>query len=316
MFLVRGMVVCFSAFALVYISFSILVVCGWATLERVSRRFSARVAADALFTLRIFPMPAGLLVSLILVLPSFALLESTAIIEPIGAIPLVLGVAGMAFVAIGFSKVVVAQVRTSRLLEGWLIEATFSQMSGGDVLLARVPGLAPGISVARDREPLILISEIAAKVLSEPELHAALRHELVHIRRWDNLKKLSFQACGFPGMRGLEQAWLCAAEMAADQAAVCSSNEALDLASALVKLSRFGAHVSPADIALALASTDAVSLNSRVDHLVVWQKDIPRTRGFLINALILVSGTTLCLGATYGSLLVRLHAATEWLIRR
>ena len=51
----------------------------------------------------------------------------------------------------------------------------------------------------------------------------------------DNLKKLVFRFCPFPGMAGLESAWSQAAELAADDAAVSNLNDAVDLAAALVK---------------------------------------------------------------------------------
>jgi len=61
---------------------------------------------------------------------------------------------------------------------------------------------------------------------------------MAHAHRRDNLKKLLFRFCAFPGMSRLEAAWCEAEEMAADDAAVASVGDALDLASALIKLSR------------------------------------------------------------------------------
>ena len=55
---------------------------------------------------------------------------------------------------------------------------------------------------------------------------------------WDNLKKVLISATPFPWMNGLEKSWRGAAELAADDAAVQNRQEALDLAAALIKLSR------------------------------------------------------------------------------
>jgi Zn-dependent protease with chaperone function len=88
------------------------------------------------------------------------------------------------------------------------------------------------------RAPRVLISESAVAVLGEDELRIALKHELAHIRSCDNLKKLVFRFAPFPGLSKLDSAWSQAAELAADDAAVSSVNDALDLAAALVKLSR------------------------------------------------------------------------------
>lgn len=54
----------------------------------------------------------------------------------------------------------------------------------------------------------------------------------------DNLKKLVFRFCFFPGMAKLESAWSQVAELAADDAAVSNMDDAVNLASALVKVSR------------------------------------------------------------------------------
>jgi len=91
----------------------------------------------------------------------------------------------------------------------------------------------------------VLLSDAAAAVLSPQELATALQHEMAHAHRRDNLKKLLFRFCAFPGMSRLEAAWCEAEEMAADDAAVASVGDALDLASALIKLSRL-APVHPA----------------------------------------------------------------------
>ena len=58
------------------------------------------------------------------------------------------------------------------------------------------------------------------------------------MRSWDNLKKVLISATPFPGMGSIESAWREAAELAADDAAVTNRQEALDLAAALIKLSR------------------------------------------------------------------------------
>jgi Zn-dependent protease with chaperone function len=67
-------------------------------------------------------------------------------------------------------------------------------------------------------------------------LQTALNHEVAHVSRRDNLKKLLLRFVAFPGMSGLETAWLEATEMAADDAAVSTAGDALDLAAALIKL--------------------------------------------------------------------------------
>ena len=89
------------------------------------------------------------------------------------------------------------------------------------------------------------------------------------MRRRDNLKKLVLRFVAFPGMSGLEQAWLEATEMSADDAAVATEAEALDLAAALIKLSRIASAEAPADLTAALVHLPGSLMNARVERLIV-----------------------------------------------
>ncbi len=112
-----------------------------------------------------------------------------------------------------------------------------------------------------------MVSDMAATVLSDDELQVAVRHELGHMRSWDNLKKVLISATPFPGMGGLESAWREAAELAADDSAVANRQEALDLASALIKLSRLSKQWSEPALASGLVSGSS-SIGLRVERLL------------------------------------------------
>jgi len=154
------------------------------------------------------------------------------------------------------------------------------------------------------------------------ELQAALNHEVAHVRRRDNLKKLMLRCVAFPGMTGLEAAWLEATEMAADDAAVSNAGEALDLASALVKLSRLQpvewATVDPTiGLTAALVHGSAAVVSARVERLIAWSSDClapPKTFSpwYGLGA---AAATVAVFLVTYGHLLVQVHMATEWLVR-
>src|ERR1700751_614162 len=115
----------------------------------------------------------------------------------------------------------------------------------------------------------VLVSSSAAAVLGPDELNAALKHEIAHVRRKDNLKKLLFRFCTFPGMTGLEAAWCASEEMAADDEAVESTGEALDLAAALINLSRLAVVQPTAALTTALLQETSF-VNVRIERLVVW----------------------------------------------
>jgi Zn-dependent protease with chaperone function len=235
--------------------------------------------------------------------------------EPIGEIPLTLGACCLALFAAGAWNAIAAQVKTSRTVAGWLQGA--SAASGCDpVPLFRIRPSSPALTVSGWRQPRVLLSDAAAALLNQQELESALRHEIAHVRRGDNLKKLLFRMCAFPGMAALEAGWSEAAEMAADDAAVSNGGEALDLASALIKLSRF-APVHAATLTTGLVEESSSGLNARIARLVSWEeRRASSSRSFFrwYLAPTLAAGI-LSMVVMYGGVLSRVHDLTEWLVR-
>jgi Zn-dependent protease with chaperone function len=314
MFALRCLGVSLAFFLLLYGVMSIAVMRGWRYARRAGSKFSTRRLADVLLVLRGLPFAAAAMITLAFVVPSFLLLEPRVVAEPIGEIPLTLGACCLLLFGAGLVNAIAAQVKTSRTVDGWLQGATLGPACY-PVPLFRIQPSAPALTVAGLREPRVLLSDAAAAVLSAQELETALKHEIAHVRRRDNLKKLLFRLCVFPGMAVLESAWSEAAEMAADDAAVSSSSEALDLASALIKLSRF-APVHTA-VALTTALVDGSALNARVERLVAWDE----TRVAHPQRLLpwywapTLLGGLFCVVMTYGGVLSRVHDLTEWLVR-
>jgi hypothetical protein len=105
--------------------------------------------------------------------------------------------------------------------------------------------------------------------------------------------------------------------MAADDAAVSNASEALDLAAAVIKLSRLAPLESPAELTTALVHSPAQSVNARVERLIAWSelRQSP-TKGYsLAYALCAMAVMLAAMAVSYSELLVRVHAATEWLVR-
>lgn len=315
MFALRCLGVSLSFFLLLYAAISFAVAAWWPQARRIGMRFSARHLSDAFFALRSLPFTASALITLVFVVPSFLLLEPRAVAEPLGEIPLTLGGACLALFCASVINGVAAYRETSRAVARWLQGATVG--SGCDpVPLFRIRCASPAIAVAGVREPRVLVSDAAAAVLSGPELEIALRHEVAHIRRCDNLKKLLFRCFAFPGMTVLETAWSEAAEMAADDAAVSSSREALDLASALIKLSRLPAAPVPG-LSTALLQGAGALLNARVERLIAWKRDatVRPLRPLPWYVVPTILGSIFCVVMSYGFVLSRMHDVTEWLVR-
>jgi len=316
MFAARGITISLSVFFLIYSAFSIAVYCSWRRAGFYLQKYPARRRADLMFALRMFPLAASVAITLALALPSFLLLEPRAIVEPLGGAPLVFGVGGLALVMFGALNAVRALVRTFRTIRNWARHASPVSLNVA-VPVWRISRAVPALTAAGVLRPRVLMSGAAEFLVTPEELQTALHYGLAHVRRRDNLKKLLLRFVAFPGMSGLETAWLEATEMAADDAAVSSVGEALDLAAALIKLSRMGIPEPTAELTAALMHSPAGLMNARVERLIAWDEgrkaQVPRyspwyglTAGLTVVAVFAV---------TYSQLLVRVHTATEWLVR-
>jgi Zn-dependent protease with chaperone function len=316
MFAARGITVSFSMFFLLYSGLSLVVATLWASAWPHSERYPAWHCADLLFAIRMLPLAISLAVTLAFTVPSFMLLEPRAIREPVGAIPLVLGLCGLILVLRGMVNATAAGLAASRTIATWVGDGPLVK-GEGSVPVLRISRVVPAFTAAGIFRPLVLMSDGVEAVLNASELRSALRHELAHVRRRDNLKKLLLRFVVFPGMAALEVAWLQATEIAADDAAVSTASEALDLAAALIKLSRLATFPTAPDIATTLIHAPLASVNARIERLIAWngQPQKPALALPPLYAACLTLTTVAAVAVTYNQALERIHIATEWLVR-
>ncbi len=319
MFALRGIAVSLAFFVLSYCLFSALVAAAWRQLKFL--HVTEQTLAGLLFALRVFPLVASVVITFAFVVPSFQLLEprSTHIDEGIGAMPLAFGVCALLLIACGCFRVITAQTRTARVVARWQEGAHPLNVDAAGENKARTVAFrsrreAPPLTLVGLRKPRVLVSESTVALLSHDELHVAIKHELAHVRSHDNLRKLVFHFCPFPGMAKLESAWSQAAELAADDAAVSNLDDAIDLAAALVKLSRL-VPVEAAPICTVGFVTGSIS--ARVARLLAWNEasKAQRTRIRPWCAIPPVLVAMSCVFATYGPALALTHEVTEWLVR-
>jgi Zn-dependent protease with chaperone function len=316
MFALRGIAVSLTFFVLLYCLLSALVAVVWRSLRLLHA--TERSLADSLFALRVLPLTASVIITLAFVVPSFQLLEprSINVDEGIGAMPLALGVCALLLIACGCFRVITAQTRTSRVVARWLEGAHPLNVDSAQTVTFCSRREAPPLTLVGVRRPRVLVSEATVALLSHQELHIALKHELAHMRSRDNLKKLVFRFCPFPGMAQLESAWSQTAELAADDAAVSNLGDAVDLAAALVKLSR----LVPVDAA-AVCTVGFVtrSIGARVARLLAWNEaEAGKAQPKRIRAWYAIPPAVVALFvvlATYGPALALTHDITEWLVR-
>lgn len=316
MFAARGLAVSFAVFALVYTLLSLAVSLAWRKIWLYSQRNAVRWTADLLLVIRLFPLGVAIIVTTAFTVPSFLLLEPRTIDEPIGGFPLVLGICCAVLGIFGVVNSGVAMWQASRTISAWTRGA---QLVGscGSVPVLRLSRVAPAMTVAGIVRPKVLLSRVAESVLTGGELRTAMNHEIAHVRRRDNLRKLLLRSVAFPGMAALESAWLESTEMAADDAAVSNAAEALDLASALIKLSRLGPLEPSPELTAALVHDPASAVNARVERLLAWSCERRVTSGkyslwYGLTAILVIVGP---LVLAYSPLLIGMHAATEWLVQ-
>ncbi|MFY9842241.1 MAG: M56 family metallopeptidase [Terriglobales bacterium] len=321
MFALRGVAVSLTFFVLLYCLLSTVVAVAWRSLKLLYA--SEQHVASLLFALRVLPIVISISITFAFVVPSFQLLEPRSINldEGIGRMPLALGVCALLLIACGCFRVITAQTRTSRVVARWLEGAHPLNTEGGgetqaETVTFRSRCETPPLTLVGVSRPRVLISETTVALLSHDELQIALKHELAHMRSRDNLKKLVFRFCPFLGMAKLESAWSQAAELAADDAAVSNLGDAIDLASALVKLSRL-VPVEAAPVCTVGFVTGSIS--ARVARLLAWDEaEICKARQMQMRPWHIippVAAALLCVCATYGPALALTHEVTEWLVR-
>jgi len=320
MFAARGIAVSLSVFVIVYSILSLALACGWRRASLGALRLSVRRAADMLFVLRMFPLITAALITAGLTVPSFLLLEPRATDERVGAVSLALSACGLILGLVGIMNSAIVLRRASRVVEGWTRGAR-PDTSLRSVPVLTISATSPAMSATGILRPKILLSGAAERRLTRRELQAALNHELAHVRHADNLKKLLMRFVGFPGMSGLEATWLEATEMAADDAAVATTYDALDLAAALIKLSQMLPEAATPYLTAPLVHGRASAVYTRVERLLAWGEERgAATRKYsqrysLLLGLAAIFAVVAMFALNYSRLLAHVHAATEWLVR-
>ncbi len=183
--------------------------------------------------------------------------------------------------------------------------------------LALMPGtVEPG--VWRIWRPLLVLPAQMPKHLSEAELEAILLHELIHIRRWDNLVASLHMAlcCLFwfhPVVWLLDRRLLAAREEACDERVVELCGRPEPYVSGLLKAMRFGVGLRLAGVSSAHAS----NFRRRIERILSGERQAGSAalRRPLIQRACLAAGVLLLvafsLGVSAGSLAGRAAPAQQ-----
>jgi Zn-dependent protease with chaperone function len=254
--------------------------------KRLLWRCSARTRAEILFVMRIGPPVIAIVAIATLLIPSYLKHEPPATNE---TVTLKLGVLA-AISAIGVALAILRGLRswlaTRSLLKEWLSASTPIRLDQIKVPTFVLQHTFPLIAVVGAIRPRLFIASHVLETLSDEELAAAIAHEYGHLAAQDNFKRsvmrisrsaLLIIPCG----RWLDRTWSEASESAADEyAAQRSSQVALDLASALVRIARMipqsQRQTLPAAVSGFLVGNDTPGVKVRVSRLVELAATDPR----------------------------------------
>lgn len=291
----------------------------------------AAVRARLLFALRVSPPALAAALVSALLLPAYLLHEPLDTDEEAGATLLLLAAASAAGVLLACWRVGRTWLATRRLLRDWMRHAEPFAAEGVSVPAYRIRHRFPVVAVIGALRPRLFIATQIFDALTADELASALAHERGHVEARDNLKRAVLQAGQdallllSPLGRSLRQGWQRESELAADEfAASAGAAAALDLASALVKISRLipaGATPTlPAGAHLLGEAEDVVSLRVRALLRLATAPERARAPEAVHTRRPLKAALCLCLCAaaapllTHPDLLRATHAALEHVV--
>ena len=216
----------------------------WRFLEYPLRSRSARLRAEILVAMRIGPPLLALISVALFLVPSYVGYEPYRTSETVSKKLAALAVLSAIGVAVALWRAFRSWIATRRLLREWLANAVQIKLTGTSIPTFRIINSFPIIAVVGTFRPRLFVAEQVLGKLSRKELTAAIAHEGGHLWAHDNFKRSLLRACRdvlmiVPSGRSLDRAWAEAAECAADEHAARQSTEtALNLASALVKIAK------------------------------------------------------------------------------
>jgi hypothetical protein len=267
-------------------------------------------------------LPAGLAAAVgALFVAAFLAYEPSGGPEPVGWTLRLTGVAMLALVAAACGRGAMLTRRMRSVVGRWQVDAVpldVPGLAGTRIRAYAVHHGFPVLALVGVWRPRLFVARQVLATLSATELTAAVEHELAHRRAWDNATRVLYawmpDVLGWlPAGRRLERLWAAAAEREADRtAAQGSEGRGVDLAAALVKVSRLAAAPASAP-AVPLFSTfhECGEIADRVHRLVsvppAERRSQSAMRWFVVAAALVCAS----LPKTWGML----HAISETCVR-
>jgi Zn-dependent protease with chaperone function len=237
-YIARGLVQALTVYALASSVMSIAVGLTWRWVA--GRPTPAAVAARRLFLLRLAPALAGA-GAMLLVVAAYARWETHVEVEPVGRVALGSAAAGLALLVSGVWRAARVARRTVRIRQT-LVLASRARLLTVPMPAYIVDSRFPVVALVGLVMTRLFVARLVIEACTRDEFDAVIAHEQAHARTRDNLRRLAMTAAPdalglLPAGERIQQAWLRAAELAADQWAA-ERTDGLHLASALVKVAR------------------------------------------------------------------------------
>lgn len=308
MYWVRCAMLSVGVFFLVYVALSAVLAAAWHGVKRLKFIESAAL----LFTLRILPIVGSLLVMFLVTIPSFWSMEPSATDEGVALPAAILFTAGAAW-GISRGLRILASLRQADSFFALASPSTRWLHTAPRLAAYEFPSDAPNMFMAGMWRPRLMISRAAVELLDAQEMRAAIRHELAHADSSDNIKQLIVRFCAFPFLASLDQEWLRAAEIDADERATLDEVGAADLASALIKVGMASPRVSVPELGMSLVPEADAPVTARVQRLLEWKRTSHRRGRAAQLCLLLFPAGIVAFNLVW--LMTQMHRFTEVLFQ-
>ncbi|MEW5981196.1 MAG: M48 family metalloprotease [Acidobacteriota bacterium] len=294
----------------------------WPLVRRLAGGAKAEVRARVFFAWRIVPAAAPLAAGTIVGL-AFVAFEPPNASESAGLTLLAPAALGALLLAGGMARASGALVASARLARAWETDGRSVAVPGVEMAVRVVDDDFPVAAVVGWCRPRLVVARAVMERCSSEELAAIAAHEQGHVRARDNLRRLALTAAAdtlWWTRRGSDMiaAWQDAAEEAADDHAAASGACDVELAGALVAVSRLAAMRAPATWSAGVLFYRGAGIEHRVRRLLERSHpDVvttPKSSSWPLLAMSAALTAVMLVVTTDSGRTV--YAATEWLVQR
>jgi Zn-dependent protease with chaperone function len=220
---------------------SVCLTLAWLLLKVAGRRMTPKGEARFWFAVGVTPALAGFAVATLIAAPSYFIHEQRGtgeLISPLLSCVLAIGLLLMLAAITSASMTLVRGRRLTAALRGY---AGKREVAGCEAY--ELPGSSGTFAVVGVLRPTMFVSSAVLRELNETELRGVVRHEQAHVASRHNAFSLLLKMAGHLSANPIfawlaRRQWVEAIELEADHAAIVASCDALDLCSALIKITR------------------------------------------------------------------------------